>query len=144
MATLEGDRFHPFGQVANGAGVEIASFDRAVTALACAGDGSLVVALDGQSRAAIGDRTQWGTFSPYLLDQVTSLHAMTVHKAQGSQFRQVTVVLPPPDSPLLTRELLYTAVTRASQSVHLVGDPESVRRAVENPAGRSSGLARGW
>ena len=108
------------------------------------GDSGVVVALGGQSRAAIGDRTQWGTFSPYLLDQVTSLHAMTVHKAQGSQFRQVTVVLPPPDSPLLTRELLYTAVTRASQSVHLVGDPESVRRAVENPAGRSSGLARGW
>ena len=41
------------------------------------------------------------------------MHAMTVHRGQGSQFARVTVVLPPAESPLLTRELLYTAVTRA-------------------------------
>lgn len=108
------------------------------------GDSGVVVASEGSTRAAIGDARAWRLFSPYLLDQVTSLHAMTVHKAQGSQFRQVTLVLPPADSPLLTRELLYTAVTRASEGVHLLGDPESVRRAVLNPSGRSSGLARGW
>ena len=82
--------------------------------------------------------------SPFLLDSVSSLHAMTVHKAQGSQFTDVTVVLPPPESALLTRELLYTAVTRASQSVTLVGDPQAVRRAIETPAVRASGLSRGW
>ena len=52
---------------------------------------------------------------------------MTVHKSQGSQARHVTVLLPPDDSPLLTRELLYTAVTRARESVTVVGTPEKVR-----------------
>ena len=76
------------------------------------------------------------------LADVETAHAMTVHRSQGSQFRRVTVVLPPPDSPLLTRELLYTAVTRAQESVTVVGTPDAVRAAVERPARRASGLAR--
>ena len=47
--------------------------------------------------------------------------------------RRVAVVLPPPESPLLTRELLYTAVTRAREHVRILGTPESVRAAVERP-----------
>lgn len=78
--------------------------------------------------------------SPYLLDGLQSVHAMTVHKSQGSQFRHVSVVLPPVGSPLLTRELLYTAVTRASAGVLLVGDAAAVRAAVGRPAARTSGL----
>ena len=58
----------------------------------------------------------------------------------GSQFRRVTVVLPPADSPLLTRELLYTAVTRAERHVRIVGTEEAVRVAVGRPVGRASGL----
>ena len=46
----------------------------------------------------------------------------------------------PPESPLLTRELLYTAVTRAREHVRIVGTPESVRAAVERPVARASGL----
>jgi len=68
------------------------------------------------------------------------VHAMTVHKAQGSQFAAVTLVLPPPESPLLTRELLYTAVTRATTRVLLLGDEAAVRAAVGRPANRASGL----
>ena len=68
------------------------------------------------------------------------VHAMTVHRGQGSQFRGVTVVLPPAESPLLTRELLYTAVTRARSSVRIVGTEESVRAAVARPVARASGL----
>ena len=56
--------------------------------------------------------------SPFLLEGVQTIHAMTVHKAQGSQFDRVTVVLPAPDSPLLTQELLYTAITRAQPGGH--------------------------
>jgi len=67
---------------------------------------------------------------------------MTVHKSQGSQFGTAVVLLPPPSSPLLTRELLYTAVTRAQQSLVLVGTETSVRAAVTNPIARASGLAR--
>ena len=68
------------------------------------------------------------------------VHAMTVHRAQGSQVRRVGVVLPPPESPLLTRELLYTAVTRARDHVRILGTPESVRAAVTRPVARASGL----
>ena len=45
------------------------------------------------------------------------MHAMTIHKSQGSQADEVVVLLPPPDSRLLTRELFYTAVTRAKDRV---------------------------
>uniref|UniRef100_UPI0013009BEC AAA family ATPase n=1 Tax=Desertihabitans aurantiacus TaxID=2282477 RepID=UPI0013009BEC len=74
------------------------------------------------------------------LDAVQSVHAMTVHKAQGSQFAQVTFVVPPLDSALLTRELLYTAVTRARDRVEIIGTEDALRRAVERPANRASGL----
>lgn len=108
------------------------------------GDSGVVVNTTGGVRAAIGSAHQSRIFSPFLLDAVTSLHAMTVHKAQGSQFRHVTVVLPPAESSLLTRELLYTAVTRASHGVRLVGEAEAVRKAIDSPAVRASGLGRGW
>jgi exodeoxyribonuclease V alpha subunit len=54
----------------------------------------------------------------------------------------VTVVLPPEDSPLLTRELLYTAVTRARQRVTVIGTEASVRAAVARKVQRASGLSR--
>ncbi|MGO4955770.1 exodeoxyribonuclease V subunit alpha [Luteococcus sp. Sow4_B9] len=108
------------------------------------GDAGVVVATPQGARVAIGTAEQARTYSPFLLDHVGTLHAMTIHKAQGSQFQDVTVVLPPAESSLLTRELLYTAVTRASQRVRLVGSREAVTKAIENRAVRASGLARGW
>jgi exodeoxyribonuclease V alpha subunit len=74
------------------------------------------------------------------LSHVQTVHAMTVHRGQGSQFQRVTLILPPAESPLLTRELLYTAVTRAMTHVRVVGTPEAVRVAVERPIVRASGL----
>jgi exodeoxyribonuclease V alpha subunit len=68
------------------------------------------------------------------------LHAMTVHKSQGSQFDSVVIVLPSRPSPVLTRELLYTAITRARRSVLLVGSEEIVRKAVHDRIDRASGL----
>ena len=75
-----------------------------------------------------------------LLADVETMHAMTVHKSQGSQAQEVTIVLPPEDSPLLTRELLYTAVTRAQGRLTILGRPDAVRAAVERRALRASGL----
>ena len=86
-----------------------------------------------------GELRPW---SPFLLDGLATVHAMTVHKAQGSQFSHVSVILPPPGSPLLTRELLYTAVSRARDSVLLLGDPGAVAESIGNPARRMSGLSR--
>lgn len=87
---------------------------------------------------ARGGRVQ--AVSPFVLDAAQTIHAMTVHKAQGSQFERVSLILPTPDSPLLTRELLYTAITRASGSVELIGSAEALQQAVEHRAQRASGL----
>ena len=78
--------------------------------------------------------------SPTRLASVDTVYAMTVHKAQGSQFDTVAVLLPSPESPVLTRELLYTAVTRARRSLLVVGSEESIRAAVGRPIARASGL----
>jgi exodeoxyribonuclease V alpha subunit len=80
--------------------------------------------------------------APVRLPQVQSVHAMTVHRSQGSQFLRVSVVLPPARSPLLTRELLYTAVTRAQSHIRVLGTEEAVRAAVSRPVARASGLHR--
>ena len=79
---------------------------------------------------------------PLALDGVADLHAMTIHKSQGSQFGSVSVILPPPGSPLLTRQLLYTAITRAQERVQLYGTAEAFEEAVNTPAFRASGLSR--
>jgi exodeoxyribonuclease V alpha subunit len=70
------------------------------------------------------------------------MHAMTIHKSQGSQADEVTVLLPQEDSRLLTRELLYTAVTRAKERVRVVGPEAALRAAIERRAVRASGLAQ--
>jgi exodeoxyribonuclease V alpha subunit len=64
-----------------------------------------------------------------------------VHKSQGSQFDTAAVLLPSSSSRILTRELLYTAVTRARRELILVASEDAVRRAVERPVARASGLA---
>lgn len=106
------------------------------------GETGVVVERDGQASAVIDQGEQRPAFAPTQLNDVETLHAMTVHKAQGSQYRRVTVVLPPPDSPLLTRELLYTAITRAQEEVRIVGTEEAVRTAVSRRIRRASGLGR--
>jgi exodeoxyribonuclease V alpha subunit len=67
--------------------------------------------------------------------------AMTVHKSQGSEFDRVIVVLPPErDSPLLSRELVYTAVTRARERVTILATERTLCAAIERSASRTSGL----
>jgi exodeoxyribonuclease V alpha subunit len=79
--------------------------------------------------------------SPSRLTAVQTAFAMTAHRAQGSEFDQVVFVLPPAPARILTRELFYTAVTRARRSVTVVGTEEAVRFAVARPVARASGLA---
>jgi len=74
------------------------------------------------------------------LGDYTTQWAMSIHKSQGSEFDHVVVTLPPPPSRILTRELLYTAVTRAKQQVTIVATEAAIRSAVERPAARASGL----
>jgi exodeoxyribonuclease V alpha subunit len=65
---------------------------------------------------------------------------MTVHRSQGSQFARITVLLPEAGSPLGTRETLYTAVTRATSYVRVIGSAEAFVEAVARPAARATGL----
>jgi exodeoxyribonuclease V alpha subunit len=105
------------------------------------GDTGVVVAAGDGVRAAVSTPGSHRSFATSRLTDVETMHAMTVHKSQGSQAAHVTVLLPPDDSRLLTRELLYTALTRAEKRVTLVATPDAVRRAVERRAQRASGLA---
>lgn len=66
--------------------------------------------------------------------------AMTIHKSQGSQFEHTIVVLPDHLSPIVTRELVYTAVTRASQQLTLTASEGVLREALGTQVRRSSGL----
>ncbi|BDU77596.1 exodeoxyribonuclease V subunit alpha [Mesoterricola sediminis] len=67
-------------------------------------------------------------------------YAMTVHRAQGSEYQRIAIVLPAGDHPALTRELLYTAVTRAKAGVTLVGGEAQVVWAANHPTRRDTGL----
>jgi len=83
---------------------------------------------------------RWIAVSPHRLPAHETAYAMTIHKSQGSEFDEVLVVLPERRSSILTRELLYTAVTRARRTVSIVGSEEIIRQAVATPIERYSGL----
>jgi exodeoxyribonuclease V alpha subunit len=105
------------------------------------GDVGLVVAQgDGIAVAFAAGEDDVRLLPPSRLDRVETWWAMTIHKSQGSEFAHAIVSLPPADSPLLTRELLYTAVTRARERVTVVGDETALRGAIERPITRASGL----
>lgn len=74
------------------------------------------------------------------LPQHETVYAMTVHKSQGSEVKRVALVLPPEPSPILTRELLYTAVTRARDHVDVFGSPAVLSHAMGRRIERASGL----
>jgi exodeoxyribonuclease V alpha subunit len=65
---------------------------------------------------------------------------MTIHKSQGSEFAAVAVVLPQAQSALLSRELIYTGITRARERVMLIGSRASLETAIARPSARISGL----
>lgn len=106
------------------------------------GDTGVVVADGDRVVACFEQGGQLVRVSPVRLGAVETVYAMTVHKSQGSQFDTVAVVLPDEGSPILTRQLLYTAVTRARRKVLLVATEQAVRSAVSRPVARSSGLQR--
>jgi exodeoxyribonuclease V alpha subunit len=109
------------------------------------GDVGLVVAQDGRSTVAFPGGSGVRTLAPAQLADIETWWAMTIHKSQGSEFRRIVVTLPPPPSPILTRELLYTAVTRAKEHVTIVASEASLRTAITRPVARASGLgARLW
>lgn len=86
------------------------------------------------------DTGELRSIPPYRLSDHETVYAMTVHKSQGSEFENVHLILPDIDAPVLSRELLYTAVTRARKTVTIWGKEEILTSAIGRRIRRTSGL----
>jgi exodeoxyribonuclease V alpha subunit len=110
------------------------------------GDSGIVVRArrPGQPAAtvcAFRSRQGWLAVDPWAMGSVLGLgYALTVHKAQGSEYDEVLLLLPDYQGPLLTRELVYTAVSRARESVVLCGSLDILAAGVAAREDRSSGI----
>ncbi len=102
--------------------------------------GVIVRGPDGGLRAALQRGSEPYLVHPTQFPGVTTVYAMTIHRSQGSQYGAVTIVVPGPESTLLTRELLYTAITRARQRVRVIGTAEALRAGISRRVLRASGL----
>jgi exodeoxyribonuclease V alpha subunit len=80
------------------------------------------------------------SIAPERLPLHETAFAITIHKSQGSEFEQVLMILPPVDSEILTRELLYTGITRAKESVEIWANEDIFCSAVRKKTKRSSGF----
>jgi exodeoxyribonuclease V alpha subunit len=120
----------PVMVMANDYGTQVFNGDVGV---AWEADGELLVHFPGPEGAT-------RAIQPARLPETQTAWAMTVHKAQGSEFTNVIVMLPAKGSRVLGRELLYTAVTRARSHVLIVGDESVMRSAVSRTVRRGSGL----
>ena len=80
------------------------------------------------------------SYLPSRLAQCETVFAMTIHKSQGSEFEEVLIVLPDNINPVLTKELLYTAITRAKKTVKLVADKAVFTASIEQKVARVTGL----
>ncbi|MCM5703812.1 exodeoxyribonuclease V subunit alpha [Larsenimonas salina] len=100
-------------------------------------------AAEGRLRVFVDQGERIRSVLPARLTHADTAYAMTVHKSQGSEFETVTVVMPPSDSAIMTRELLYTALTRARSMCTLcIADTEVFFNALTRRVQRSSGLSQ--
>ncbi len=102
--------------------------------------GVIVRGPDGGLRAALQRGSEPYLVHPTQFPGVTTVYAMTIHRSQGSQYGTVSIVLPGPESTLLTRELLYTAITRARRHVRIIGTEDAIRAGIGRRVLRASGL----
>jgi exodeoxyribonuclease V alpha subunit len=79
-------------------------------------------------------------FLPYRLPEHETAYAMTVHKSQGSEFESALLILPNQDYPVLTREMLYTGITRAKNHISIWGEKEIIKATILRRINRNSGL----
>lgn len=99
---------------------------------------------DDEGHLRVWFQTEAGlrSFLPTALPEHDSVYAMTVHKSQGSEFGHVSLLLPAEDNPVLSRELIYTALTRARDSVDISASSEVLKAAIERRTLRYSGLKK--
>jgi len=105
------------------------------------GDTGITVRKDGELAVAFPeDEGEMRYIHSARLPSVETVFAMTVHKSQGSEFNHVILLLPEGDAPVLTRELVYTGITRAREEVTLWSPPEILEKALGRRTQRASGL----
>ena len=117
--SLKWERYSPYYESGEG----VFNGDMGVVEYADAGTGELKVVFD-DGREAVYSRVE--------LDELTLAYAVTVHKSQGSEFDAVIIPLAAGSPQIMTRNLLYTAITRAKKMVIIVGSRFNVKRMVEN------------
>lgn len=104
----------------------------------------LLAASNGQLRAVVPYKGAYRSHSIHVLPRFTSAYAITVHKSQGSEFKHVLMPLPEDENHrLLSREIIYTGLTRAKQSVGIYAQRSALETAVKRQTTRHSGL-RFW
>lgn len=104
------------------------------------GDVGIALPVGGTLRVFFPAAQGFTSFSPARLPRFDTCYAMTVHKSQGSEFGHTVLVLPEEPCPVLGRELLYTALTRAKERFTFLGTAEKIQYIAQRPTGRDSGL----
>lgn len=89
----------------------------------------------------VSEEGKMRSYLPSRLPEHSLAYSITIHKSQGSEFDEIAVLLPPEDTPVLCREILYTAITRARKKVMLQCDEALFKLAVARKTSRFSGLA---
>ena len=103
--------------------------------------GIIVPDSGGQPVGVFSDGGTFRLVPTMRLEDVESVHALTIHKSQGSEYDEVIVVLPNESSRILTRELFYTGITRTKNRLTIIGSEAVLRSAVSQAIRRTSGLA---
>jgi exodeoxyribonuclease V alpha subunit len=105
------------------------------------GDCGVVLETDSGKRAFFkGKQSETISFPVSMLQTVETVYAMTVHKSQGSEFDEISFIMPEKEVAILTKELVYTAITRAKNKVTVVSDKTLFQTSIKKSAVRNSGL----
>lgn len=104
------------------------------------GDCGVILKRDGKTKAYFLQGSTPESFDISKLSAFETVYATTVHKSQGSEYDSAVVILPEREMPMLTKELLYTAITRAKKKVTIAADKAVLEYALGNTAERNSGF----
>lgn len=104
------------------------------------GDCGVILERNRETKAYFLQGESIASFDISGLTAFETVYAMTIHKSQGSEYSAVHIVLPERDMPMLTKELLYTAVTRARQQVKITAKESVLKYTLQNRASRNSGF----
>ena len=103
------------------------------------GDCGIILKRNGKTKAYFQNNSG-SPFDISALPAFETVYAMTIHKSQGSEYDSVLVALPERELPMLTKELLYTAITRAKEKVEITAKESVLEYTLKNSAARNSGF----